>query len=171
MLCKLFFLPLMINTFRLVLFALSQSKFWKRLEKILKAAGYFAMHLTPPTADQRGIVYVIYNDGEWLTYPDVWDPSQPSNAPSLVVPNGRYQPVDSIGKVWRENADVRNRLGWAYGPQSKFTGRMQLYLVQSGMPSGDYSHFFFIDHGKWGVALLLNSVDMGPNKWEVAGTY
>jgi len=62
------------------------------------------------TADQRGIVYVIYNDGEWLTYPDVWDPSQPSNAPSLVVPNGRYQPVDSIGKVWRENADVRNRL-------------------------------------------------------------
>ena len=123
------------------------------------------------TADQRGIVYVIYNDGEWLTYPDVWDPSQPSNAPSLVVPNGRYQPVDSIGKVWRENADVRNRLGWAYGPQSKFTGRMQLYLVQSGMPSGDYSHFFFIDHGKWGVALLLNSVDMGLNKWEVAGTY
>ena len=76
MLYKLVFLPLMINTFRLVLFALSQSKFWKRLEKILKAAGYFAMHLTPPTADQRGIVYVIYNDGEWLTYPDVWDPSR-----------------------------------------------------------------------------------------------
>lgn len=122
------------------------------------------------TADQRGTVYVIYNDGEWLTFPDGWDASQPASDPSLVVPNGRYQPVESIGKVWREVADVRNRLGWAYGPQSKFTGRMQLYLVQSGMPSGD-THFFFIDHGKWGVALLLNSVDMGSNKWEVAGTY
>lgn len=122
------------------------------------------------TADQRGTVYVIYNDGEWLTFPDGWDASQPSSDPSLVVPNGRYQPVDSIGKVWRENADVRNRLGWASEPQSKFLGRMQAYLVQSGMPAGD-THFFFIDHGKWGIALLLNSVDMGPNKWEVAGSY
>ena len=56
------------------------------------------------------------------------DPSQPSNDPSLAVPNGRYQPVDSIGRVWRENSDVRNRLGWAYEPQSKFLGRMQSYL-------------------------------------------
>jgi hypothetical protein len=122
------------------------------------------------TTDQRGTVYVIYNDGEWITFPDGWDSSQPSNDPGLAVPDGRYQPVDSIGKVWRENADVRNRIGWAYEPQSKFTGRMQLYLVQSGAPSGD-THLFFIDHGKWGLALLLNSVDMGPNQWEVAGTY
>lgn len=122
------------------------------------------------TADQRGTVYVIYNDGEWLTFPDGWDASQPANDPSLVVPSGRYQPVDSIGKVWRENVDVRNRLGWAYEPQSKFLGRFQTYSVQSGMPSGD-THFFFIDHGKWGKVLLLNSVDMGPNKWEIAGNY
>jgi hypothetical protein len=122
------------------------------------------------TADQRGTVYVIYNDGEWTTFPDGWDASQPASDPSLVVPNGRYQPVEGIGKVWRENTDVRNRLGWAYEPQSKFLGRMQLYLVQSGIPGGD-THFFFIDHGKWGTVLLLNSVDMGPNKWEVAGSY
>jgi hypothetical protein len=121
-------------------------------------------------ADQRGTVFVIYNDGEWVTFPDIWDASQPSSDPSLVVPNGRYQPVDGIGKVWRENVDVRNRLGWAYGPQSKFLGRFQIYSVQSGKPSGD-THFFFIDHGKWGKVLLLNSVDMGPNKWEVAGSY
>jgi len=121
-------------------------------------------------ADQRGTVYIIYNDGEWITFPDVWDASQPSSDPSLVVPGGRYQPVDSIGKVWRENGDVRNRLGWAYGPQTKFSGRFQTYLAQPGKPSGD-THFFFIDHGKWGKVLLLNSVDMGPNKWEIAGDY
>jgi len=123
------------------------------------------------TIDLRGTVFVIYNDGEWVTFPDGWDSSQPSSDPNLVVPEGRYQPVDSIGKVWRENVlDVRNRLGWAYEPQSKFLGRVQYYLVQPGMPSGD-THFFFIDHGKWGIVLLLNSVDMGPNKWEVVGTY
>lgn len=123
------------------------------------------------TLDQRGTIFVIYNDGEWVTFPDNWDSGQPSSDPGLVVPEGRYQPVDSIGKVWRDNPlDVRNRLGWAYEPQSKFTGRVQYYLSQPGQPSGD-SHFFFIDHGKWGLVLLLNSVDMGPNKWEVVGSY
>lgn len=123
------------------------------------------------TIDQRGTVFIIYNDGEWVTIPDNWDSSQLSSDPNLVVPEGRYQPIDSIGKVWRENVlNVRDRLGWAYEPQSKFQGRIQRYLVQPGMPSGD-THFFFIDHGKWGIVLLLNSVDMGPNKWEVVGTY
>jgi hypothetical protein len=120
--------------------------------------------------DQRGTVWVIYNDGEWVTFPDGWDASQPSSDPNILPPSGRYQPVDSIGKVWRENADVRARLGWAYEPQSSFQGRMQLYAVQPGLPGGD-THFIFIDHGKWGIVLLLNSVDMGPNKWELVGNY
>jgi hypothetical protein len=122
------------------------------------------------TADQRGTVYVIYNDGEWKTYPDGWDASQPSSDPSLTPPADRYQPVNSIGKVWREVPEVRRRLGWALENQSAFKGRYQLYSTQPGVQSGD-SHFFFIDHGKWGLALLLNSVDMGPNTWEVAGYY
>ena len=121
-------------------------------------------------ADQRGTIFVIYNDGEWVTFPDLWDVSQPSSDPSIAAPNGRFQPVDSIGKVWRENADVRSRLGWAYEPQSKFLGRMQIYSVQPGMPGGD-THFIFIDHGKWGKVLMLDMVDMGPNKWEIAGSY
>jgi len=118
-------------------------------------------------ADQRGTIYIIYNDGEWVTYPDTWDASQPSFDPDMSVPADRYQPVDGIGKVWREVPDVRNRLGWAYEQQSAFQGRFQTYSPTS---SGD-SHYFFIYHGKWGLVLLLNSVDMGPNKWEVAGTY
>jgi hypothetical protein len=36
------------------------------------------------TADQCGAVYVVYNDGEWVTFPDNWDTSQPSNDPKLV---------------------------------------------------------------------------------------
>ncbi len=118
-------------------------------------------------ADQRGTVYIIYNDGEWVTFPDTWDNSQASSDATIVPPEGRYQPVDSIGKVWRENSEVRQRLGWAYEPQNKFQGRVQTYSAESG---GD-SHFIFIDHGKWGLVLVLNSVDMGPNSWEVAGTY
>jgi hypothetical protein len=122
--------------------------------------------------DQRGTIYVIYNDGEWVTFPDTWDPSQTSLDPALQVPAGRYQPVESIGKVWREFPEVRNRLGWAYEPQVAFQGRFQSYsLIPNPPPDGTGSHYYFIDHGKWGLVLLLNSVDMGPNQWEVAGTY
>ena len=120
--------------------------------------------------DQRGTLYIIYNDGEWITMPDTWDTSQPVDDPNIVIPKGLYQPVKSIGKVWRENAEIRDRLGFAYEPESKFTGRMQLYSTQPGQPQGD-THFFFLDHGKWGLVLVLNSVDMGPNKWEAAGKY
>jgi hypothetical protein len=121
-------------------------------------------------ADQRGTIYVIYNDGEWVTFPDNWDATQPSNDPTIMPPANRYQPVDAIGKVWREVPEVRNRLGWALESQSAFQGRFQSYAVVTNGASGD-SHYYFIDHGKWGLVLLLNSVDMGPNTWEVAGKY
>ena len=35
------------------------------------------------------------------------------NDPSLTPPDGRYQPEYGFGKVWRENAFVREYLGWA----------------------------------------------------------
>jgi len=117
--------------------------------------------------DPRGTIFIIYNDGEWITIPDTWDASQPSSDPNITAPANRYQPVDAIGKVWREVPDVRERLGWAYEPQTSFQGMYQFYAPNSG---GD-SHYSFIYHGKWNLVLLLNSVDMGPNKWEVVGTY
>jgi len=122
------------------------------------------------TLDQRGTIYVIYNDGEWVTFPDNWDASQPSNDPSLIPPPDRYQPVDRIGKVWRDVPDVRTRLGWAYGPPSAFQGRFQTFTPVSNLPV-KYSHYYFIDHGAWNLVLMLNSVDMGPNQWEIAGAY
>jgi hypothetical protein len=121
--------------------------------------------MAPDPASMYGTVYVIYNSGEWVTYVDGWDPSQPSTDPSIVPPTDRYQPVDAIGKVWRENADVRNQLGWAFETQVSFVGRYQTYA------SGGDSHYIFFDHGKWGLVLLLNSVDMGPNTWAVVGGY
>jgi hypothetical protein len=116
----------------------------------------------PGSPDPRGTLYVIYNDGTWETFVDTWDESQPASDPSIVPPAGRYQPERGIGKVWRENADVRARLGWAYEPESAFTGRRQTPAA-----TANYS---YVDHGK-GIVLRLYSVDMGPNTWEVAGSY
>ncbi|MCZ7583643.1 MAG: hypothetical protein M5R36_10110 [Deltaproteobacteria bacterium] len=116
----------------------------------------------PGSPDPRGTIYVIYNDGTWETYPDTWDATQPESDPTIVPPAGRYQPVRGIGKVWRDFPAVRAKLGWAYEPESAFTGRFQ-------QPAGSPG-YFYVDHGK-GIVLRLYSVDMAPNTWEVAGNY
>ena len=61
-------------------------------------------------------IYVLFDDGNspnWNGYADEWQPGQPENDPSLEPPPGLVQPVRGFGKVWREQPDVRERLGWA----------------------------------------------------------
>lgn len=110
-------------------------------------------------------LFVIYNDGDWETFVDDWGDGEMSSDLAIMPPTDRYQPVDAIGKVWRENTEVRRRLGWAYEPQSAFHGRYQKY--QSG---GD-AHDVFIDHGKWGLVLWLHWVSDAANTWTVVGAY
>jgi hypothetical protein len=123
----------------------------------------------PSDSDRRGTVFVIYNDGFWETFPNMWQADQPDYDPEIVPPPERFQPVQIIGKVWRENPEVRERLGWAYEPQQLFYGRFQSYDVDAGRSPGRDLPTFYVDHGKWQAALGLFSVDMGPNRWIVAG--
>jgi hypothetical protein len=122
----------------------------------------------PGESDQRPTIYVIYNDGDWETIPDIWDSSQPASDPSIVPPANRFQPTNSFGKVWRENTTIRGRLGWAYEPMATFAGHMQTVVVPNPRPAGYVDHWY-MDHGKQGIVLRLYSIDMAPNKWEVAG--
>jgi LysM repeat protein len=119
----------------------------------------------PGSADTRGTIYVIYNDGTWETFVDTWDASQPSNDPAILPPADRYQPERGIGKLWREQAGVRSKLGWAYEPESAFMGRRQSPVGNTG------DAYSYIDHGWRNLALRLYSGNMGINRWEVAGRY
>lgn len=112
--------------------------------------------------DQRGTIFVIYNNGTWETYPDTFASGDPDSDPGIVPPSGRFQPTGAIGKVWRENKAVRAALGWAYGPEKPFSGRYQ-------NPQGD-THNIYVDHGK-GLVLRLTEVDQGPRTWKVVGDY
>lgn len=105
-------------------------------------------------------VYVIYNDGTWERYDDKFNGNvEPASDPSIVPPSGRYQPVRAIGKVWRENPNVRAKLGWAYAPESDFAGRRQF-------PVG--SSVLFIDHGIRHAVLRLDNTN---SQWATVGTY
>lgn len=53
--------------------------------------------------------------GYHLTFPDTWDPGQPVGGGAGPTP-GLYEPARGFGKLWRENAEVRARLGYATAP-------------------------------------------------------
>lgn len=120
------------------------------------------------TVGEPDTLYVIYNDGSWEFYSDTWVAGMPENDPSIVPPADRFQPVRGIGKVWREQPGVRGKLGWAYGPESFFSGRRQF----PDPPPGTYSDIY-VDHGRDGLVLRLRRTSgMTPTLfWEVVGNY
>jgi hypothetical protein len=68
---------------------------------------------------QRGgtglIFVVIYGPNNALSYQrfeDTWSEGQPLNS-GLEPPSGLLEPARGFGKVWREQAGIRDALGWA----------------------------------------------------------
>lgn len=66
------------------------------------------------------LLFVLYSEGDWQWYPDAWTPDQPESDPSLIPPQGRVQPQRGFGKVWREQTEVRERLGWGMAPEQGY---------------------------------------------------
>jgi len=77
------------------------------------------------------VILVLYDDGHLARLDDTWTPAEPESDPTLVPPDGLLQPVRGFGKAWRENAAVRERLGWALAPEQGFEGHWQEQLRES----------------------------------------
>lgn len=63
------------------------------------------------------LIYVFIDNGKYSGNPDQWESSMPEYDPSIVPPDGFYQPVRGFGLAWRDRKDV---LGWAAAPESSF---------------------------------------------------
>lgn len=74
--------------------------------------------------------------GTWRCYLDTFQDGQPERDPNLDPPLGTVtasnfdgaapmQPVRGFGKVWRENFDIREALGWAITPETMHTSRYE----------------------------------------------
>lgn len=77
-------------------------------------------------------VYSLFSDGSipaWDSWTDTFKEGQPESDPALVPPEGLLQPIRGFGKVWREQSSggvpVRDRLGWATGPEREISGALQ----------------------------------------------
>jgi hypothetical protein len=106
-------------------------------------------------------IYVLYSDGEWVRFADTWSEAEPESDPALAPPDGLYQPVRGFGKVWREQAGVREILGWATSPELGFTSQVQRPVSAAGEQvtfvrtfNGQVYYLYEVepDSGAWGIA-------------------
>jgi hypothetical protein len=77
--------------------------------------------------------------GQWLVYPDNFDETvDPETDPVLVPPEeGLIQPERGFGKLWRENPEVRDALGWAVTPEFGYVSRYR-YVPGGEILDGAY---------------------------------
>ncbi len=69
------------------------------------------------------------NEMAWSVYDDTYGEGEPEIDPSLVPPPGWYQPERGFGKLWRDNPEIREALGWAIQPEF---GHVTRYTYQAG---------------------------------------
>ncbi|MFZ4826546.1 MAG: hypothetical protein ACOYLB_04260 [Phototrophicaceae bacterium] len=65
--------------------------------------------------------------GRWFVYSDTFVEGEPETDPSLVPPKGLIQPERGFGKLWRENPEVRQALGWALSPEFGYISRYEYH--------------------------------------------
>jgi hypothetical protein len=70
-----------------------------------------------PTDQIWVLVVTETGHGTWTVYNDTFEEGDPEFDPNIVPPQGLYQPTRGFGKLWRENVEVREALGWASTPE------------------------------------------------------
>lgn len=82
-------------------------------------------------------IIALYNDGKWAQFDDTWQEGQPESDPAITPPGGLYQPIRGFGKLWREHADVKSKLGWALAPEQGYTATWQRQMCEA-LPDVSY---------------------------------
>ena len=83
-----------------------------------------------PLFNPQPTILVIYDSSaypqeSWQSYFDLWTPDHPVDDPTIIPPEGLYQPVRGFGEVWRLYPEVRERLGWAITPELSYAAALQ----------------------------------------------
>ena len=104
-------------------------------------------------------IFVLFSDQgspAWEVYPDTFAEGVPDSDDSIVPPAERLQPVRGFGLVWRENDDVRSRLGWALEPELGYDGIIQA----TGTAENETIYLRVRDGG-------ILSIDPGGEGWDI----
>jgi len=81
------------------------------------------------------------NSGDWFCYNDSFEEGEMEIDPDLFPPENAetelYQPRRGFGKLWRNNDDIRNGLGWATTPEFELTSSY-VYIPGGYVEEGQY---------------------------------
>jgi hypothetical protein len=98
--------------------------------------------------EESGLIYVLFGDGQqpqWQVYVDEWQEGDPIEDPGLEPPSGLYQPQRGFGLVWREQPQVRERLGWALMPEVGYETAVQA----TSYPKYNHLYILAADNQVW----------------------
>lgn len=93
------------------------------------------------------------DQGGWFCYHDHFEEGEQELDPSLIPPDGLYQPRRGFGKLWRTHPDLREALGWAQTPEFELTSNYR--YIAGGEVSGDA---YFPGPGEHRLTTLYNDV-------------
>ena len=99
--------------------------------------------------DER-VIYVLFADGTWLSFPDTYSDDEPPADPTLVPPPGLQQPVRGFGKVWREQlGGPDSAIGWAREGEHGYRGWWQPFSGGLMLTGGDGTVYALCADGTW----------------------
>lgn len=72
-------------------------------------------------------IFAFVNDGTWRSFADTFREGDPESDPRFAPPGGNQQPIRGFGKVWRDNPDLREQLGWATAKEEAQQAEIHLF--------------------------------------------
>ena len=76
--------------------------------------------------------------GDWRIFEDNFEEGDLEFDPEIVPPEGLEQPQRGFGKLWRENPDLRDALGWAVTPEFGFVTTYEYHPVGNVNTSNEW---------------------------------
>ncbi len=100
----------------------------------------------------RQQIWVMFDSGQgsgqWQVYDNTYQDGEPETDPSIVPPDGKYQPVRGFGKLWRTNPEIKDKLGFGLTPEFGYVSNYEYHPggtvdAQGTWVSGPGYHILF----------------------------
>lgn len=93
-------------------------------------------------------VFVLQRDGTWYLYRDSWQDGE-SLDDTGSMPPGLLAPIQGFGKLWRQQAELRQSIGWATAAEQSQPGLVQEFAGGRVLETADHAIYILYLDGSW----------------------
>lgn len=73
------------------------------------------------------VIYVLLDDQTYTRADDLFDPNTDPASVGYRPPTGLFEPVNALGKLWRETPELKDRIGFGLEPETQVETEMQMF--------------------------------------------